>query len=315
MRKLNKLSIVIPCHNEEEILDSSYTRLRTVLSFLIEKKMIKTYELLFVNNGSTDSTENVLMNIFDKDELVRVVTLRKNFGYQGSISAGLYHSDGDAVVTIDSDLQDPPEKIEEMVQHYQNGYDLVLGVKTDRSTDSWAKRFFSENYYRVSRILGVNIEYNHGDFRLMSSELVKEYNKLKERNRLIRGLVFELESKYEKVYYKREKREVGKTKFSPSDLFGLSLDGFVSFSFAPLRVASFIGLFICFLSIISSIWVLYQRFTSEIVPGWASITLPIFALGGIQLLILGIIGEYIGRLYTEVKERPLFIVKKEYTHN
>jgi len=315
MRKLNKLSIVIPCHNEEEILELSYTKLSTVLSLLIEKKLIKTYELLFVNNGSTDSTENVLMNIFNKDELVRVVTLRKNFGYQGSISAGLYHSDGDAVVTIDSDLQDPPEKIEEMVQHYQNGYDLVLGVKTDRSTDSWAKRFFSENYYRVSRLLGVNIEYNHGDFRLMSSELVKEYNKLKERNRLIRGLVFELESKYEKVYYKREKREVGKTKFSPSDLFGLSLDGFVSFSFAPLRAASFIGLFICLLSIISIIWVLYQRFTSEIVPGWASITLPMFALGGIQLLILGIMGEYIGRLYTEVKERPLFIVKKEYTHN
>jgi len=315
MRRINLLSIVVPCHNEEDVLQTTHERLSKILDDLLSSKMISDYELVYVDNGSTDNTLQVLRNIFVSDPHARIIALRRNFGFQGSISAGLFHAKGDAVVTIDADLQDPPEKIKDMITHFEQGYDLVLGVREDRSTDPFLKRFFSENYYRLMRLMGVDIVYNHGDFRLMSKSLVQEFNALPERNRLIRAMVLQLESRYATVTYGREPRKAGRSKFNISSLFSLSLDGIVSFTFSPLRLTSIIGILISFLTLIGALWVLYIKlFTEKFIPGWASTILPILALGGLQLFFLGLIGEYIGRLYIEIKKRPLFVVREEYKH-
>jgi len=315
MRKVDLLSIVIPCHNEEDVLQITHERLNRLMDNLLSARRVLDYELIFVDNGSTDDTLKVLKKIFASDPRIRIIALRRNFGFQGSISAGLFYAKGDAVVSIDADLQDPPEKIEDMITLFEQGYDLVLGVREDRSSDSLAKRFFSENYYRLMRLMGVNIVYNHGDFRLMAKSLVQEYNTLPERNRFIRAMVLQLESRYATVLYKREPRKAGRSKFSPRSLFSFSLDGIVSFTYVPLRLASIAGILSSLLALIGILWVLYIKIiTDKLVPGWASTLLPILALGGLQLFFLGLIGEYIGRLYIEVKQRPLFVVREQYTH-
>ena len=314
MRKLRFLSIVIPCHNEEETLPVSHGRLKDILGAMVAKQKIETYELIFVDNGSTDQTHKVLMKIYKGDPHLKVISLRRDFGYQGSISAGLSYAQGDATVTIDADLQDPPEKIEEMIAFYAEGYDLVLGVRKDRSVDPFFKRFFTEMYYRLLGRLGINIVYNHGDFRLMARSLVKEFNKLPERNRFIRAMILQLESRYAVVSYDRVSRKLGESKFNATSLISLSLDGITSFSFVPLRIAALLGFLLCLLTLLGVGWVFYIKVYTNVIPGWASTLLPIFALNGFQLLVLGLIGEYIGRLYIEVKQRPLFIVRKEYLH-
>src|SRR4030042_3048254 len=315
MRKIDLLSIFIPCHNEEEVLRATHDRITNVLKNLLSSRKISNYELIYIDNGSTDNTLQVLRNIFVYDPYTRIISLRRNFGFQGSISAGLFHSKGDAVVTIDADLQDPPEKIEEMITWFEQGYDLVLGVREDRSSDSFIKRFFSENYYRLMRLMGVNIILNHGDFRLMAKSLVQEFNALPERNRLIRAMILQLEARYATVLYKREPRRAGRPKFGITSLFSLVLVGVVSFTYFPFRLTSLIGILISILTLIGAFWVLYIKiFTDKFIPGWASILLPILALGGLQLFFLGLIGEYIGRLYVEVKHRPLFVVREEYKH-
>ncbi len=315
MRRLGLLSVVIPCHNEEAVVNGTYKRLSDIMAGLLSHSAISGYELIFVDNGSTDQTLNSLTALFDKDPHLRIISLRRNFGFQGSLSAGLYHAKGDAVVTIDADLQDPPEKIEEMISHYERGYDLVLGVRKSRDTDSFFKRFFAESYYRILKILGVNIVHNHGDFRLMAKSLLAAFNALPERNRLIRAMILQLESRYAVVSYDREKRTAGESKFNISSLFSLSLDGIVSFTYIPLRFASIAGIVSAFIAVAGSFWVLYIKlFTDKFIPGWASILLPVLAVGGLQLFALGIIGEYIGRLYVEVKQRPMFLVREEFSH-
>lgn len=315
MRKIKLLSVAVPCHNEQEVLPITHERLSKTLNDLLTSGKFSNYEIVYVDNGSTDNTLQVLKNIFESDTHVRIISLRRDFGFQGSISAGLFHAQGDAVVTVDADLQDPPEKIGEMIAYFEEGYDLVLGVRTDRSADSLAKMFFSENYYRLVRLMGVEVVHNHGDFRLMAKSLVQEFNALPERNRFIRAMILKLESRYAIVSYPREPRTVGQTKFSIRSLFSLGFDGIVSFSYAPLRLASVVGILMCLFAMIGSFWVLYIKLFADVIPGWASTTLPILALGGFQLIILGLIGEYVGRLYIEVKQRPLFVVREKYTHD
>lgn len=314
MRKVDLLSVVVPCHNEEDVLPQTQQVLTGQLSALVTEEQCMSYEIVYVNNGSTDQTQQVLADIYKNDTHVRIIELRRNFGYQGSISAGLAYAKGDAVVTIDADLQDPPEKIKEMLAFYKEGYDLVLGVRRDRSTDYFLKRVFSENYYKLLKFLGVDVVYNHGDFRLMARALVDEFNQLAERNRFIRAMILKLDDRYATITYDRLPRSKGETKFNWSALFSLSFDGIVSFSYAPLRLAFLLGFLACVASIIGIGWVIYIKVMSNVVPGWASTLLPIFAFSGLQLLVLGIIGEYIGRLYVEVKHRPLFSVRRELTH-
>ncbi len=315
MRVLNKLSIVVPCHNEEEILPSTHIRLSTILSGLVVVKKCHDYEIVYVNNGSTDRTGEVMEGFFQKDVHVRVIELRRNFGYQGSISAGLFYAEGDAVVTIDSDLQDPPEKIGEMVDLFCSGYDLVLGVRTDRATDTFFKRVTAHCYYKLLKFFQVEVVYNHGDFRLMARALLDEFNQMPERNRLIRAMILKLDDRYAVVSYAREKRIVGKTKFNIPASLSLSLDGILSFSNVPLRLALIFGVLMCLCAFAGMVLVVYIKFKDNIFPGWASTLLPIIFFGGVQLLVLGIIGEYMGRLYTEVKGRPLFSVRRQLRRN
>lgn len=311
MRKLRLLSIVIPCHNEEECIPVANGRITSIMHDMETRERINSFEILYIDNGSDDRTFDIARNIADKDPHVKVIRLRRNFGYQGSISAGLYFAKGDAVVTIDADLQDPPEKIEEMICHYENGYDLVLGVRSDRSSDSFPKQFFSNLFYALGKFLGMQIIQNHGDFRLMDASLVKEFNALTERNRFIRAMILQLDARYQTVSYIRQKRMKGKTKFNIHALFSLAFDGIVSFSFMPLRVASIMGILLFLLSIIGIFWVIsIKLFANAIPPGWASTVLPIFLIGGFQLMFIGILGEYMGRIYIEVKQRPIFIVKE-----
>ena len=311
MRTLNKLSIVVPCHNEEEVLPSTHARLSAILTGLVDVKKCREYEIIYVNNGSTDRTRDVMDGLFQKDAHVRIIELRRNFGYQGSISAGLFYSEGDAVVTIDSDLQDPPEKIGEMVDHFCSGYDLVLGVRSDRTSDTFFKRVTAHWYYNLLKFFQVEVVYNHGDFRLMARALVDEFNQLPERNRLIRAMILKLDDRYAVVSYAREKRELGMTKFNIFALLSLSLDGILSFSYAPLRLASIFGILMCLCAFAGMVLVVYIKFDQHVFPGWASTLLPIIFFGGVQLLVLGIIGEYMGRLYTEVKGRPIFSVRRQ----
>jgi dolichol-phosphate mannosyltransferase len=316
MRQIALLSIVVPCHNEQEVLRITHERLKKVLNHLIECRKISKYEVIYIDNGSTDNTLACLKEICDGDPYVKIIVLRRNFGYQGSISAGLYYAQGDAIVTIDADLQDPPEKIDEMISYFHEGYDLILGVREDRSADSLLKRVFSEGYYKLLKLMDVEIVHNHGDFRLMAKTLVQEFNDLRERNRFIRAMILKLESRYQMVFYKREPRTGGRSKFNIRSLFSLSLDGIVSFSYVPLRLASIVGVLFSFFALIGILWVLYIKFfTDRYIPGWASTLLPIMTLGGVQLLFLGLIGEYIGRLYIEVKQRPLFVVREVFKHN
>ena len=314
MRKADLLSVVIPCYNEQEVIRSSHERLTRILAELVRKGKCNRYELLYVDDGSTDNTLTILKELFAQDNNVRVVSFRRNYGLQGAISAGLSYAAGDAVVTIDADLQDPPEKIEVMLDHHQEGYDLVLGIRQDRATDTFSKKFFAENYYRLMKFMGVEIVHNHGDFRLMDRSLVDEFNRLPERNRFVRALIIKLESRYAQVFYSRDVRTAGATKFTPQKMFAFSLDGIISFSYVPLRIASICGAFLCLLSFLGIIWVLYEKITRNVVWGWTSTVLPIFALGGFQLFVLGIIGEYLGKLFLEVKQRPIYLVREEHRH-
>lgn len=307
------LSIVIPCHNEEEVLDSTYGKLKGILDPLVGNK-ISSYELVFVNNGSTDSTIEKMLALYEKDKNVAIVDLRNNFGYQGSITAGLHHTSNDMIVTIDADLQDDPNKIEEMVEKHYEGFDLVLGVRENRKSDSFFKRTSAEAFYKLMGFLGVNSVRNHGDFRLMSKGLLNDFKQHHERNRYIRGMILSLESKYAIVTYPRSAREAGETKFNFKRLIGLAIDGITSFSITPIRMIVFLGLIMFGLSLIGICYILYQKFFSGVpVEGWTFVALSISLFGGLNSLFIGIIGEYVGKSYIESKQRPNFTVREFYT--
>ncbi|MBV9987983.1 MAG: glycosyltransferase family 2 protein [Chitinophagaceae bacterium] len=307
--QLKTLSVVIPCHNEEAVIESSYATLSGLLRKWVGD-VISDYEIVMVNNGSTDTTMHKMWTLAANDDKVVVVDLRKNYGYQGSITAGLFHADNDMIVSIDSDLQDDPEKIHEMVIKYYEGYELVLGVRSSRDTDSFFKKHASQFFYRFSNMLGAKSVYNHGDFRLMSRRLLENLKNMNERNRFLRGMILELDSRYACVYYERARRMAGKTKFDFYNLLGLAVDGITSFSTKPIRLISFLGIFMFLLSGLGLLYVLYVKLIAKVdVPGWAFTSLIIFFFGGVQSLFLGIIGEYVAKIYTEVKQRPLFNVR------
>jgi glycosyltransferase involved in cell wall biosynthesis len=314
MRKLHCLSIIIPCYNEEEVIESTHQRLTEIMQGIVKHLKADTYEIIYVNDGSKDGTQKILDGIFSRDTHARILVLRRNFGLQGALCAGLAFAKGDAAVTIDADLQDPPEKIEDMITCYEQGYDLVLGVREDRQTDTFFKRFTAEGFYYLIKVLGVEIVNNHGDFRLMARDLIEEFNALTERNRFLRAMVLSLDNHYATVGYKRQPRLQGTTKFSLGKMLSFSLDGILSFSFMPLRIVSIIGVLCCLGAVAGSLYIFCAKVSGDVLPGWTSTVLPMFIFSGIQLLSLGIIGEYIGRLYVEIKQRPLFSIRRELKH-
>lgn len=312
MLKLKSLSIVVPCYNEEEVIYDSYNVLNNLICNNL-KDLIHEYEIVLVNNGSNDATLDKMLSIQTKNNNIVIVDLRNNFGYQGSISAGLHHATKDMIVTIDADLQDDPEKISEMIKMHYDGYDLVLGIRENRDTDSFFKRHSAQIYYKFLNAIGVNSVYNHGEFRLMSKELLEEFKKYSERNRYIRSLILSLDNRYGCIYYKRTARTKGSSKFNISNLFSLAVDGITSFSTTPIRFIFLFGIILFLISILGMFYVLYEKFINNIdVPGWAFTSILIMIFGGLNSLFIGVIGEYIGKTYMETKHRPIFSVRKIY---
>lgn len=303
------LAIIVPCYNEEEVVKQTYFELSAVVQALIESEKISSQSYIcFVDDGSTDKTWEKILKLSKYND-AKGLKLSRNFGHQSAMLAGLIQSEADIFVTIDADLQDDVKAISAMVDEYLNGSDIVYGVRNNRSSDGFLKRNLAQLYYKLSKTMGINGIYNHADFRLMSRRVVDILKNLKECNLYLRGLIPSLGFKSSVVYYSRLKRIAGSAKYNFFSLSALAIDGITSFSIAPLRLITIVGLFSFLVAILMSIFSVYSYFHFNKVPGWASLFVSIYLLGGIQLLSIGIIGEYIGKIYKETKKRPNFILE------
>jgi glycosyltransferase involved in cell wall biosynthesis len=302
------LSIVVPLYNEELVLDELYGRLTTV----IESTQMRA-EVIMVNDGSTDRTVDIVRRICRLDRRFKLISLARNFGHQMAVTAGLDKAEGDAVVIIDADLQDPPEVIPLMVEKWQEGNDVVYGVRTRREGESAFKRMTAALFYRVlRRATNVDIPVDTGDFRLMDRRVVDELRGMRERFRFVRGMVSWVGFRQCKVEYERARRFAGETKYPLPKMLRFAIDGMLSFSHVPLKFASMMGFCASGVSFIFLLYGIVIRvlFPEQAIAGWASVFVAILFLGGIQLICIGILGEYLGRMYDEVKRRPLYITQE-----
>ncbi len=300
-----ELSVVIPVYNEEEVLLSSYERLTAVM-----RKLTPHFELIFINDGSQDNTRSILDALQETDAHVRTIHFSRNFGHQIAITAGVDYASGASVIVIDADLQDPPELIPEMVEKWREGYQVVYAKRLVRKGESFFKKFSAKVFYRVlERLSDTPIPVDTGDFRLMDAKVCSALRNLEEKNPFVRGQVSWLGFKQTEVEYERDERLYGETKYPLKKMIKLSLDGITSFSYLPLKLATYLGVTVATCGFLYMIVVLFQKlFTTMTVPGWASIVIIQLIFFGIVLLVLGMIGEYIGRMYEEVKHRPLYVV-------
>lgn len=299
------LSIVTPVFNEVEVIELFYSRVRKTLEGLDDV----TYELIFVDDGSTDGSYEKLVSLANHDPDTKIIKFSRNFGHQVAITAGIDQAKGDAVVVIDADLQDPPETIKEFLAKWQEGYDVVYGVRAKRDGESKMKLLTAAGFYRLLRhIINLDIPIDVGDFRLMSRRVVDSFKELKERDRFVRGLVSWIGFKQTGVLYFRDRRFAGETKFPYRKMIRFALDGITSFSDVPLKLASWLGYFTSLIALLYLCSVFVQKALGYTVQGWATIMVGMLFLGGVQLISLGIVGEYIGRIFNEVKQRPLYVV-------
>lgn len=306
------VSIVVPCYNEQAVIEQTAAILLDRISALSEKKKISPdSKLYFVDDGSTDGSWLMIEGLAKNDTRLSGIKLSRNRGHQNALLAGLSVAEGDALISIDADLQDDVNAIEEMVDHFRDGYDVVYGVRRRRATDAVYKRVSAKTFYRLIEYLGAESVYNHADFRLMSRRAVEALKGFQEVNLFLRGLVPLVGFRFTIVQYDRGERLAGRTKYSPGRMFALALDAITSFSVLPLRIISLIGGLVFLFASVMSLWVLWiKAFTNQAIPGWASTVLPIYFLGGIQLLCTGVVGEYLGKTYAEVKRRPRYIIEK-----
>lgn len=305
--------IVVPCYNEQEILADSNNKLLKLLQQLISDNVISpNSRILYVNDGSKDSTWQIIKQFHDETPFVYGVNLAKNVGQQNALVAGLTVAleNGDAVITIDADLQDDINAIPKMIKNYQEGNDIVYGVRQERKTDSFFKRQSALFFYKFMDILGANTVYNHADYRLMSNRAINELLKYKERNIYLRGLVPLTGYQAAYVYYNRDRRVAGKSKYSFLNMLNFAIDGVTSFSIKPVRMVFILGLIFILISFGILIYVLHALISGNAVQGWTSIILSIWFVGGCILIGLGIVGEYIGKIYIEVKDRPRYNIKE-----
>jgi glycosyltransferase involved in cell wall biosynthesis len=302
-----KIAIVIPAYNEEDNVEIAYKRLKEVLD-----STNYDYELIFVDDGSKDNTLSKLLELYEKDKKVKVISLSRNFGKEIALSAGLDYVDADAVIPFDVDLQDPPEVIPKLIAKFEEGYDVVNAVRIKREGETFLKRFTSKAFYKIINILSdIEIPQDVGDFRLISRDALNAIKGIRERKRFMKGIFAWVGFKTTSVYYERAPRYAGKTKWNYFKLINLAIEGITSFSIAPLRLASLLGLFVSFVAFLYAMWIIIQKLVyGNPVKGYPSIMVAILFLGGVQLITIGIIGEYVGRIYEEVKQRPLYIVKK-----
>lgn len=306
-----KISLVVPVFNEEDAIPIFYNAVRKA-DFLKPYEM----EIIFINDGSSDKTESLIEMLSHADPLVKAYSFTRNFGKEPALFAGLDKASGEAIIPIDVDLQDPIEVIPQLIEKWEQGYDVVLAKRTDRSSDNFLKRKSAEWFYKLhNKISKPGIEENVGDFRLMSREVVENIKKLPERNLFMKGVLSWVGGKTAIVEYRRAERSAGDTKFNGWKLWNLALEGITSFSTAPLRIWTYIGFFVASLSFLYGAYMIVGKLIfGNPVPGYPSLLVSILFLGGIQLIGIGVLGEYIGRIYVEVKQRPRYILKVE-RHN
>lgn len=306
MKKKVRYTIIIPVYNEEAVLYETYRRLTQVMAATGEP-----YELLFVNDGSRDRTAEIIEEFAERDERVRLLDFSRNFGHQIAITAGMDQARGDAVVIIDADLQDPPELIPQMIAKWREGYDVVYGQRTKRKGETLFKRWTASLFYRLLRSLTeVDIPFDTGDFRLIDRAVCDAMVSIREKNRFVRGLVGWVGFRSTAVQYVREERLAGETKYPLKKMLRLSLDGIASFSHKPLKLATYLGVLVSSASFVYLIVSLGQRvFTAGATGGWGPLMACLFLLNGLILILLGILGEYVGRVYDETKNRPLYILR------
>ncbi|UJF34352.1 glycosyltransferase family 2 protein [Paenibacillus hexagrammi] len=308
------LTIVVPCYNEEEVLPETVFQLSGVLDSLIEEQLISSSStMLLVDDGSKDATWPLIEQFHSVNPFVTGLKLARNAGHQRALLAGLMkaRSYADCVVSIDADLQDDVDAIREFVVRYREGYDIVYGIRQSRSTDTWFKRATAQGFYKLMTRMGVNIHYNHADFRLMSKRTLDELDKFQEVNLFLRGMVPLLGFRSTKVYYDRKERFAGESKYPLKKMLAFAFDGITSFSVTPIRFVTAMGFVLSALSIVAGIYAIIGKLLGSTVTGWTSLVLSVWLIGGVQLLALGLIGEYVGKIYKEVKRRPLYIIEKE----
>lgn len=314
----NILYLVIPCYNEEEVLQETAKRLLAKINTMINNKIIcAKSKILFVNDGSKDKTWNVIEELHRKNNIFLGISLSINRGHQNALIAGLMTAKEycDMTISLDADLQDDVDAIDKFVEQYYAGNDIVYGVRSSRQTDSIFKRTTALAFYKLMSCLGIDMIYNHADYRLMSKRALDGLAQFKEVNLFLRGIVPLVGYNHSIIEYERHERFAGDSKYPLKKMFSFALDGITSFSIKPIRIITTLGITIFFISIIALIYSLISHFSGNTVTGWTSLTISIWMLGGIQLLSLGIIGEYIGKIYTETKERPRYIIAQKLISN
>ena len=313
INKYVKLVTIVPCYNEEAILNDTYQKLSSIYDEMINSEIIdKQSTILFVNDGSKDKTWEIILSLNKNMKYACGLKLAKNVGHQNALLAGLYSAKDscDVIISIDADLQDDICVIPDMISKYYEGNDIVYGVRKKRTTDTWFKRTTALLFYRLMHLLGVNTIYNHADFRLMSQRAVKQLCLYRERNLFLRGLVPLVGYQTANVYYNRTERLAGESKYPFTKMLNFAIEGITSFSVKPVRMVFGLGIVFLLISVAILIWVLYSAITHNIVHGWASIILSIWFVGGCILMGLGVVGEYIGKIYIEVKDRPRYNIEE-----
>lgn len=301
------ISVIVPCYNEEDVLHATHERLTSVLAGM----SWLDYELIFINDGSHDDTQVILAQLQRVDPHIRVVLLSRNFGHQIAVTAGLEEASGDAVVIIDADLQDPPEVIPQMVQLWRDGNDVVYGLRTNRKGESRFKLWTAKVFYRlINRMSETKMPFDAGDFRLLDRRVVQVINEMPERARFLRGMVSWAGFRQVSLPYERAARHAGSSKYPLTKMVSFAMDGIISFSLVPLKIAIWTGFLAIWIAVAGIIIAIVDRFMGKNLRGWTSLFVAVLFMGGVQLVSLGILGEYLGRIYTEVKRRPLYVVQE-----
>ena len=308
------LYVIIPCYNEEEVLKVTCGMFTGEIKELIEKnKISEESRIVYVDDGSRDNTWNIITRLAADNACIKGIRLSRNRGHQNAVLAGLLESKDlcDISITIDCDGQDDIHAMEDMVDAYTDGADIVYGVRSDRSTDTFFKRFTAEAYYHLLNMMGVEVIFNHADYRLMSGRVLQELSKFKEVNLFLRGMVPLIGYKSTSVYYERHERIAGESHYPLSKMLSLAFDGITSLSIKPIRIITWMGIIVSLISFIGVIWAIVARCLGNVVTGWSSTLAVMCFLGGVQLICLGVLGEYIGKIYMEVKHRPRYIISEK----
>lgn len=304
--------LVIPCYNEEEVLPETSKRLKMIMERMIDANKISAdSKIVFVNDGSKDKTWDTIKKLHMENKIFSGINLSRNRGHQNALLAGLLTSKdyADAVISLDADLQDDVEVIEQFIDEFYNGYDVVYGVRSSRKKDTFFKRFTAESFYKVMKFLGVNIVFNHADYRLMSKRALDGLDKYGEVNLFLRGIVPSIGYPSTTVEYERNERFAGESKYPLKKMLSFAFDGITSFSIKPIRMILNIGFVLFFISIIMMVWSFATKILGSTVAGWTSLMISIWMIGGIQLISIGFVGEYIGKIYEETKRRPRYIIE------